>query len=302
MIHTLKLFCDLIDLKSFTKAGKRNDLTQSAVSQQLKSLEQKLGQRLIERASRRIAPTAAGRTVYDAAQHILWRYRQMERALAAPSTDVTGALRVAASLTVGLYELPAHLAEFLRQYPKVDLRVTYLHPSEVYEAILGGQADVGLVAFPAPHPQLIIQVFKKDRLVVIVPPSHPWAALKRIALKRLHGQPFIAMEAGSPMRQAVDRLFKRANIRVGILHEFDNLELIKRAVEVRSGLSIVPLKTVETEIRAGTVTPLDILDGPIFYPVGILTQRQQERSLAAQKLIAALLAPVASAERSEPTE
>lgn len=205
---------------------------------------------------------------------------------------MSGALHVAASLTVGLYELPPYLSEFLRRYPGVDLQVAYLEPPEVYDAVLNDRADLGLVAFPDPHPQLIIQRFKKDRLAIIVPPTHPWARVKRLPLKRLNGQPFIALQAGSAMRRAVDRVFEQANVRVGILHEFDNIELVKRAVEVRSGLSVVPLRTVATEIQAGTLQAVDIADGPIDYPVGILTRRNRTRPLSAQRLIAALLSPL----------
>ncbi|MBI4342721.1 MAG: LysR family transcriptional regulator [Candidatus Omnitrophica bacterium] len=291
MIRSLRLFCDLVETRSFTTTGRRHYMTQSAVSQHLKALEAKLGHRLIERDRRHLAVTAHGRLVYDAAQEILWRYQQLERALAKPAKEVSGALRIAASLTVGLYVLPPYLTDFFRQYPRVDLRVTYLEVPEVYDAVLTRHADVGLVAFPEPHPQLIIQQFVRDRLVVIVPPTHPWAKLKRISLKRLNGQPFIAMQRGSLMRRAVDRIFERAQVDVGILHEFDNIELIKRAVEVRSGLAIVPLKTITTEIQAGTLKPLDVVEGPLQHPIGILTVRHHERSPATQKLITSLLAP-----------
>src|SRR5262245_37366492 len=161
MIRSLQLFCDLVETGSFTKTGQRHALTQSAVSQHLKSLERQIGHQLIARSPRAMTLTPAGRTVHEAAQDILWRYRQLERALAKPETDVAGTLQVAASLTVGLYELPPYLTEFLRRYPQVDLQVAYLETPEVYDAVLRNRADLGLVAFPDPHAQLIIQQFKK---------------------------------------------------------------------------------------------------------------------------------------------
>ena len=292
MIRSLQIFCDLVDSRSFTRTARQHALTQSAISQQLKVLETKLGHRLVGRDHRHLEITEQGRLVYAAGQEILWRYRQLERALVKPTKDVAGTVRVAASLTVGLYDLPPYLTEFLRRYPRVDLRVTYLQVPEVYEAVLAQEADVGLVAFPDSHPQLIVQQFTRDRMVVIVPPSHPWAKLKRISLKRLNGQPFIAMERGSLMRRAIDRIFERAGISVGVLHEFDNIELIKRAVEVQSGLAIVPLMTIATEIQAGTLHYLEPSDGPLPHPIGILTLRHRDRSPALQKLIASLLAPL----------
>lgn len=293
MDRSLKIFCDLVETHSFTETGRRNYLTQSAVSQHLKALETKFGHRLIERHHRQLSLTRSGQLVYEAAQDILWRYQRLARLLERPSTVISGTLRIAASLTVGLYELPSHLSAFLRQHPGVDLKLDYLQPSEVYDAVLKDVADLGLVAYPEPHPHLIIHLFKKDRLAVILPAKHPWARLKRISLKRLHGQPFVAMAAGLPMRRAIDRLFKEAHIHAPVVHEFDNVELIKRAVEVASGFSIVPRKAITAELAAGTLAQLDIAEGPVEHPIGILTRKGAARSPSAQQLITALLSPQA---------
>lgn len=290
MIRSLRIFCDLVESQSFTETGRRNYLTQSAVSQHLKSLEEKFGHRLIERGHRQITTTAPGRLVYESAQDILWRYRRLERMLERPAKEVSGPLHIAASVTVGLYELPPYLTDFIKRYPKVDLKLTYLRDRDVYEAVLAGQANVGLVPFPEPHPRLTIQLFKKDRLVIIIPPTHPWwSARKRISLKQLDTQPFIGMHAGSPTRRAVDRIFEQAKVHPNLIHEFDNIELIKRAVEVASGFSIVPRKTVTNEIQSGTLKQLEMIEGPFEHPVGIVTRKSAERSPAAQKLITALL-------------
>ena len=197
-----------------------------------------------------------------------------------------------------MYELPPYLADFLKQYPAVELKLNYLKAPEIYNAVLMNQADIGLVAYPDPHPNLIIQLFKKDRLVVILPAKHPWARLRRISLKRLHGQPFIALQAGFPMRKALDRIFKDAQIHVPVAHEFDNLELVKRTVEVGAGFSIVPRKTIMMELQGATLKQLEISEGPFEQPVGILTRKRAERSLAAQKLITALLSPHRQPSRS----
>lgn len=289
MDRSLKILCDLVETQSFTETARRHYLTQSAISQHLKALEAKFGHRLLERRPKHLTLTRPGQLVYEAAQDILWRYQRLARVLERPPADVAGVLRVAASLTVGLYELPPHLAHFLRDYPGVDLKLHYLQSPDVYEAVLKDQADLGLVAFPEPHPHLTIHLLKKDHLVVILPAKHPWARLKRIRLKQLHGQPCIALHPGSAMRRAIDRLLQAAHVHVPIVHAFDNLELIKRAVEVEAGFAIVPRKTVIGEVRTGTLRQLEIAEGPFDHPVGILTRRGAARSAAAQKLIGALL-------------
>ena len=289
MIRSLQILCDLVETQSFTETGQRHSLTQPAVSQHLKGLENKFGHRLLERRHRHLALTPAGRVVYETAQDILWRYHRLERVLEKPHKDVSGAIRLVASLTVGLYELPPYLTAYLKQFPKVDMQLNYLPPSEVYDAVLTNHADVGFVAFPEPHPQLMIHLFKKDRLVVVLPRRHPWATRRRISLKRLAKQPFIAMQLGSPMRKAVDHVFEQARVHAHVVHEFDNLELVKRAVEVGWGLSIVPRHTITGEMLANTLIPLEIEEGPFEHPVGIVTRRQAERSLATQKLITLFL-------------
>lgn len=291
MDRSLRIFCDLVDTQSFTETGRRNYLTQSAVSQHLKALEVKFGHRLIERNHRQLTLTRAGTLVYEAAQDILWRYVRLGRLLERPPTEISGTLRIAASLLVGLYELPPYLARFIRQYPSVELKLNYLNASGIYEAILKDEAALGLVEFPEPHPHLMIHLFKKDRLVVILPPKHPWARLKKISLKRLYGQPWITLQSGLPMRKAIDKIFKQAQVRPNVAHEFDNVELIKRAVEVELGFSIVPKKTVQGEVQAGTLTQLELVEGPFEHPIGILTRKNAERPLAAQKLITGLLSP-----------
>ena len=290
MIHSLRIFCDLVDTRSFTETGRRNYLTQSAVSQHLKALEQKFGHPLLERENRRqLGLTQAGRVVYASAQRILAEYRRLEVALRKPPREVSGTLRVAATLTVGLYELQPSLTAFMKQYPKIDLQLTYLRASELYEAVLTGRAELGVIAHPDPHPQLDADLFKKDRLVLIVPNTHAWAGFKRLSLKRLTGKPFIAMQASSLTRKALDRIMRRHGVKVNVVHEFDNLELIKRAVEVGVGVSIVPQGTVRTEVDHGTLKQIDLAEGPLEQPIKILTKKYAERSLPAQKFLSALL-------------
>ena len=283
------MFYDVLETQSFSETARRHYITQSAVSQRLKALERKLGHRLIERSRRRITLTPSGRIVYEAAQEIIWRYQRLERALADAPKEVGGALRIATTLTVGLYELTLQLSEYAKRHPQVDLKLTYHDAKDVYRTVAEHEADLGFVEFPEPHAQLSIVTFSRDRLVIIVAPGHPWAGRRRISLTQLDEQPFIAMQTGSPSRRVLDQLFESHNLRVPVVHEFDNLELIKRGVEIESGVSIVPRMTVQNELRADTLRALDIAEGPFGYPVGIVTRKHMQRPVSAQQLITAIL-------------
>jgi DNA-binding transcriptional LysR family regulator len=289
MIRALRLFYDLIETQSFTATARRHYITQSAVSQQVKGLERQFGHRLLQKRGRQLTLTPPGRIVYEAAQEILWRYQRLERALAQTPKDVEGPLRIAATLTVGLYELPPHLSVFLARHPQVRLKLVYHAPKDVYRAVADQEVDLGFVEFPEPHAQLSIVTMSRDQLVIVVPPSHPWAGQRRISLTRLDEQPFIALEAGSPSRRVLDQLFDSHRLRVTVVREFDSLELIKRGIEAASGVSILPRMAVANELRAETLRALDIAEGPFGYPIGIVTRKQMERSEPVQQLITAML-------------
>ena len=281
MIHSLRIFRDLVITQSFTEAAHRNYLTQSAVSHHLKALEEKFGHRLVERGRQQVRLTRTGALVLEASQDILKRYDQLEHALKQPTTEVTGRLRVGSIYTVGLYELPQQTTTFLKRYPKVDLLLTYLKDTEVYEAVLADRIEVGIVDYPKPHPQLTITLLKQERVVLIVPPTHPWATKKRIRLVQLHGQPFIVPLAEFP----VDEILRKTDIRVQVMHAFDNIEITKRAVEVGLGLALVPSITVVHEVHTGRLKALDLAEGPFERPIGMLTRKRAELSLPARKFI-----------------
>ena len=288
MIRSLRLFRDLVQTQSFTEAARRNYLTQSAVSHHLKTLEETFGQRLVERGRRQIRLTRAGVLLLEASQDILQRYEQFESALKEPTTEVAGRLRIGSIYTTGLYELPRYTTIFLKRYPKVDLLLTYLKSVEVYEAVLADRIEMGIVDYPKPHPQLAITLFKKEQVVLIVPPTHPWATKKRIRLAQLHGQPFIVPQAEFP----VDEILRKTDIRVKVMHAFDNIEITKRAVEVGLGLALVPRMTVVDEIQRGKLKALEITEGPFERPIGLLTRKRAEVSLPARKFIDLLIAPL----------
>ena len=288
MLRSLRIFRDLVTTQSFTEAAQQNYLTQSAVSHHLRALEERFGQQLVERGRGRIRLTRAGALLFEAGQDLLKRYEQLESMLKAPTNEVTGRLRIGSIYTTGLYVLPRYTSIFLKRYPKVDLLLTYLKDSEVHDAVLADRIEIGIVDSPKPHPQLTIKPFKKERVVLIVPPKHPWAAKKKIRLAQLHGQPFIVPQAEFP----VDEILRGTNIRVKVVHAFDNIEITKRAVEVGLGLALVPHITALDEVRYGKLNALELAEGPFERTIGIITRKRAELALPAQKFIDLLITPL----------
>jgi DNA-binding transcriptional LysR family regulator len=284
-IESLKIFCDVIETQSFSRAASLNGISQSAVSQQIRGLEEKYRRRLIERGKRNLAPTEAGRIFYDGAKEILDRFRVMENRLQILSQIITGSLKVATIYSVGLHELPPYIQDFIKRYPSASIHVEYARVNKIYDDLIGNVVDLGIVAYPSPRPGIEILPFKTDQLVLICHPSHPLARSARVDLKALSGVNFVGFEKDIPTRRAIDRILRPAHANVRMVMELDNIETIKRAVEIDAGVSIVPRATVGNEQRAGTLKVLELEGDDFVRPLGILVKRGRERSQVMGRLI-----------------
>ena len=287
-IESLKLFCDVIQLKGFTQAAAANSITQSAVSQRLKALETKLGFPLIERHGTDLFLTRAGEVVYQGAKRILADSREIEEHLKEIGGQVSGSVKVATIYSVGLYGLNPSVKKFLRSYPEIDVQIEYSRSNKIYQDVVNGSVDLGIVAYPANKPQLRSVPFHQDELVLICAPDHPFSAYESISLKKLASQPFVTFQRDIPTRKALEEILKKNGVTVLIKAEFDNIELIKRAVEIGLGISIVPSITVKSEIQAGLLRLLPLAEGPFTRPIAVLYRRGRSLPPAVRKFMAVL--------------
>ncbi|MBI4524469.1 MAG: LysR family transcriptional regulator [Deltaproteobacteria bacterium] len=287
-IETLKIFCDVIKLRGFTQAAAANSLTQSAVSQRLKNLEKEFGLCLIDRHGTELHLTRAGEVVYKGAMRILADLRDVQEQLQEIGGKVGGSVRVAAIYSVGLYQLDPFVKSFLTNYPEIDVQIEYSRANKIYEDLINGSIDLGIVAFPGHKPQLRSIPFKEDELVLICSPEHPFAQFESISLKALSSQPLIAFQRDVPTRKVMTEILKEHGVVVNIKAEFDNIELIKRAVEIGLGIAVVPLTTIKTETKAGILKAMPFVEGPFKRPISLLYRRGKSLSLAARKFVAIL--------------
>jgi len=287
-IETLKVFCDVVETGSFSAAASQNFITQSAVSQQLRTLESKYHCKLLERGRSGAKPTPAGEILYRASHEILERYREIETQLQESGKIVSGTLRVAIVYSVGLHELPPYLKEYLREFPQVNVHVEYARPNKIYDDVIAGRIDLGIVAYPAKHPQVAVTPFREDRLVLVCPPNHPFSSLKKVTAAKIDGQAFVGYERDISTRKATDQLFHTRGINVQYVGEYDNIETIKRAVEIGQGISIVPLAAVQHELEHGTLRVVHLSDEMLLRPLGIIHKKNRHLSPAAVKFIEVL--------------
>src|SRR6266480_6965180 len=213
-IESLKVFCDLAESESFTKAALINNVTQSAVSQQISSLERIFKSLLIERSKKRFRLTREGQVLYDYAKQMIGIYDGLHSKLQEIKDIISGTIRIATIYSIGLHDLPPYLKKFLKAYPTVNVHVEYRRANQVYEDVMGNVVDLGLVAYPNRDQKLEIVPLRKEMLVVICHPQHPFSKLKSMKLKEIAGQKFVGFEPDIPTRRAIDKVFKEHAVTV----------------------------------------------------------------------------------------
>lgn len=291
-IESLKVFCDLAETESFTKAAQINQVTQSAVSQTITSLERLFDSLLIERSKKNFRLTPEGDVLYDYSKRILQTYDSLHSKLQDLEDIVSGNIRLATIYSLGLHVLPPYLKKFLKNYPTVNVHVEYRRADQVYEDVLGNVVDIGLIAYPVRDAKLEVVPLLKDPLVVVSQPQHPFAKLDQVKFKALDGQKFVHFDRDIPTRKAVDKLFKDHGVTVDTVMEFDNVETVKRAVEIGAGVSIVPQATVRQEIQSRSLAASPLEGGDYARPVAALYKKNKVLSPALRQLLTVLKEPV----------
>ena len=286
-IETLKIFCDLVETRSFSQAAERNFVTQSAVSQQVRGLEGKFKRRLLERVRGRrdLHLTQAGETFYEASREVLRAYEQLEEGMRRQTGTVSGTVRVATVYSVGLHELPPVVREFMTRYPQAKIDLEYSRTTRIVRDVLSGAVELGLVAYPEKRRGLEVVQLGGDRLVLICPPSHPFAGRKKLKASELQGQDFVLFERDIPTRRATDRILRAHGVTVHRAAEFDNIETIKRAVEVGLGVAVVPRPSVLDEQRSGQLAVVPLAEPEWERTVGIVYRSDRALGTAAKKFI-----------------
>ncbi|HEY3932817.1 MAG TPA: LysR family transcriptional regulator [Verrucomicrobiae bacterium] len=287
-IESLKMFCDLAETGSFTKAAQINQVTQSAISQQISSLERTFKSLLIERSKKKFRLTREGQTLYEYSKQIIQTFESLHSKLQELKDIISGTIRVATIYSIGLHDLPPYIKRFMKSYPTVNVHVEYRRANQVYEDVLSNVVDLGLVAYPAKDSKLEIIPLRKEPLVLVCHPNHPFAKLKTVKLKALAGQKIIGFEPDIPTRKALDKILKEYGVEVKHVMEFDNVETVKRAVEIDAGISIVPLGTVAQEISKQTLVALPIEDGDFYRPLAAIYKKNKVLSPAMKQFLALL--------------
>lgn len=284
-LESLKIFCDVVRFHSFSRGANANDVSQSAASQVVDKLEKRLGLKLIDRSRRPWALTEEGRYYYENCQPLIDRYEEIEAEVRQRGRTPTYEVRVSAIYSVGFRDLGSDIELFRREMPGSDIVIEYCHPDKVYESVLSDQADLGLISFPQPNRELQAIAWHDEPMVVACDPNHRLASKTKIAPSELTNEPFVAFDKGLVIRKEVDRYLKKANVRVDIVGEFDNIETIKGAVEDGIGVAILPEPSLRRETERGSLACLHLAGPKFCRPVCIIHRKKRALNLAVTRFI-----------------
>lgn len=284
-IENLKIFGDLVDSQSFSKAAKLNGITQSAVSQQLRAMEKHFSVLIVDRSQKQFRLTREGQKLYDSAKELTHLYDKLMSELQEMKKVISGTIHISTIYSIGLHELPPYVKAFLQEFPEVNVRVEYRRANLVYEDVLHNSVDFGLVAYPQKMRQIEIIPFQEDVLKLVMSPNNPLAKQKHVEMSDLADQRFIGFESDIPTRKATDTLFKEAKLDIDPVMVFDNIETVKRAVEIDAGISVLPSTTVQREVEQGLLHVVTLKSNHLARPLAIIHRKGRVLTPAMKKFI-----------------
>jgi DNA-binding transcriptional LysR family regulator len=288
-LKSLKIFCDVVGRRSFSRAASENGISQSGASQIVNALEEHLGVKLIDRTKRPFVLTPEGEVYYEGSRKIVQRYFALEEEVKTLHEEVAGRVSVASIYSIGLSHMNRFVQRFLRDYPKANVHVQYQHPRRVYELVETDQVDLGLVSYPRSSRAIRAHVWREEPMVVVCAPGNRLAQKDKVTLEELRGAEMIAFDADLEIRHEIDRALAAHGIEVRVAMEFDNTETIKRAVEIDAGVSILPEPTIDREVAGGALVARSIAGIDLKRPIGIIQRRGKELGKTARRFVQLLI-------------
>jgi DNA-binding transcriptional LysR family regulator len=285
---TIRVFCDVVRCRSFSRGAGLNRISQSAASQAIHQLERHLGVQLIDRTKRPFILTPEGEVYYEGTREVLEQFDAVDARVRSLRKEIAGQVRVAAIYSVGLHDMSQAMQDFMRQYPKAKVRLEFLHPNKVYDAVLNEDVDLGIVSYPTPVRGLTVIPMRTEAMVLVCQAGHRLANMRRVTISQLRGENFVGFDRDLMIRKELDRYLRENQVTVSVTMEFDNIETIKQAVEIGAGVSILPEPTVRKEIQTGTLVAVPLAIRKLRRPIGIIHRQRKMFTPTIVKLIEVL--------------
>ena len=278
-----------------------NSVSQSAASQHVQELEKQLGVKLLDRARRPLALTTEGRLYYEFCREVVRRQEEFVTALQQMKGEREGVVRVASIYSVGLTEMARLEQELARRQPGAQIKVEFLRPEKVYEAVITDQADLGMVSYPEAKREIKVIAWREEQMVVAMSPRHALAGEPKLAPEQLAGESFVGFDEDLPIGRDVRRFLREAGVEVNLALHFDNIQMMKEAVAHGSGISILPERILQEDVAQGRIRVVPLAPPGLSRPLGIIHLRRKNFNRPAQAFLA-LLCEESHQERGELAE
>jgi DNA-binding transcriptional LysR family regulator len=303
-LKALKVFCDVVRHRSFSEAAAENAISQPGASQMVSQLEEHLGVRLIDRSKRPLSATPEGDVFYEGCRKLVQRYESLEEEVRTFHDEVAGRVTVASIYSVGLSHMNRFVQEFMQKHPKANVRIQYQHPDRVYELVESDQVDLGLVSYPKASRSIRAIAWRDEPMVLVCSPKHILATRSELVLADLDGLDLISFDPELQIRRELDRLLGEHKVEMQVVMEFDNIETIKRAVEIDAGVALLPEPTVDKELQSGSLVARRLHGVALSRPVGIIVRSGKQLGRTTRRFIEMLQAqqpewPPARPDRTE---
>ncbi len=261
-LKRMEVFCKIVELRSFTRAGEALSLAQPTVSEHIRALETMLGEKLLDRFKGDVLPTPVGKVFYQYAKTMVQTRDEAFQAVDQFRSKLAGQLNLAASSIPGTYVLPRIIGSFKAAHPDSHISLQISDTTGTAEAVADGRAEAGIVGARWRHPKLDFQEIVSDELILIVSPEHRWATQHNIIdPNELTEEPFVLREAGSGTRMVTKQVMDEHGLNIGrfnVVAEMGSTEAVKQSVKDGIGVSILSARAVSNELRQGTLVAIKI--------------------------------------------
>lgn len=283
-LNQLETLLTISKTMSFRKAGELLNLTQPAVSAQIKSLEDEFGTTLVDR-NQPVTLTDSGRLFLEHAEKILRVVDDLKQRLADLQQTPQGHIHIGTTTSIAMQILPRVLSYFQDQFPLIKTTIHSMTSSQIMAAVENGTVDIGIAYLFERNPALETAVLYYDTFQLIVSTQHPLSRFSHISIEKLRNIPFIMLSPETAGRRFVDQLFKALDIKPQIVMELSSSEEVKRMVELNLGAAIISKMSASNELRLGTLKVLNVAELDITHPVGVVYKSGRYLSSAMQQFL-----------------
>jgi len=280
-MRRLEVFCRVLELHSFTKAGQAVYLSQPTVSEHIRGLEEMLGEKLVDRLGREVLPTPAGKILYRYARNIIQLRDEAIQALKQFKGSLAGQLVIGASTIPGTYILPEFIGSFKVKHSGIQLSLKIADTADIVKGLLDANLELGLVGSKWKDARLELEEIFSDELVLTVYPEHPWAQRDQVDLPELGGQPFILRERGSGTRMVMTQILERHGFdmsRLAVVAEMGSTEAVRQGIKARIGMSILSRRAVAEDLLHHSLVTVELKGVQFSRPFYLIRRRNRQAS------------------------